>query len=152
MGKNRPTPEVLSLIICDQIITDRVTGKQSLIGMFSRVHARGFPATHAQLCVFVTLTGGHGDTDLLIRLVDSAESRAPIVVGKGSVRFNDPRAVANLVLQFNGLTFPEAGEYRVQLLAQGELLREARLEMVEHQLPKPKKSEPPTDGPRGDEG
>ncbi len=138
MGKNRPTPEVLSLIICDQIITDRVTGKQSLIGMFSRVHARGFPATHAQLCVFVTLTGGHGDTDLLIRLVDSAEARPPIVVGKGSVRFNDPRAVANLVLQFNGLTFPVAGEYRVQLLAHGELLREARLEMVEHQPPKKK--------------
>ncbi len=152
MGKNRPTPEVLSLIICDQIITDRVTGKQSLIGMFSRVHARGFPATHAQLCVFVTLTGGHGETELLIRLVDSAESRAPIVVGKGAVRFQDPRAVANLVLQFNGLTFPAAGEYRVQLLAHGELLREARLEMVQHQTPKPKKEGPTTEELPGDEG
>ncbi len=145
MSNNRPAPEVLSLIICDQIITDRATGKQSLIGMFSRVHARGFPATHAQLCVFVALSGGHGDTDLLIRLVDSAEARAPIVVGKGSVRFNDPRAVANLVLQFHGLTFPKAGEYRVQLLAHGQLLREARLEMVEYQAPKSTKGDPPND-------
>ena len=131
MTSQKPAPDVLSLIVCDQIITDRVTGKQSLIGMFSKVHARGFPATHPQLCVYVALTEGYGSTDIMIRIVDANDARPPIVEGKGQVQFKNPRAIANLALQFHGLVFPQPGEYRVQLHAAGQLLREARLELVQ---------------------
>ena len=143
MPGNRPNPDVLALLVCDQIITDRVTGKQSLIGMFSNVHARGYPATHPQLSVFVALTDGHGETDLVIRIVDSNDSRPPIVEGKGKVVFKDPRTIANLALQFHGLSFPQPGEYRVQLYAGGELLREARLLLTLFQPPS-NRPEPPS--------
>ena len=133
---NLPKPDVLAMLVCDQIITDRLTGKQSLIGMFSRIHAMGFPATHPQLCVFVALTDGHGKTDLSIRVVDSNEARAAIVEGKGSVSFKDPRTIANLFLQFHGLVFPQPGEYRVQLYSDNQLLREARLELIQLSPPK----------------
>ncbi len=130
MVAQKPAPDVLSMIVCDQIITDRMTGKQSLIGMFSRIHARGFPASHPQICVYVTLTEGYGETEFELRIVDANDERPPIVEGKGKVRFQNPRAIANLALQFHGLTFPASGEYRVQLYSAGELLREARLELV----------------------
>jgi len=147
-------PDVVSLLVCDQIITDRVTGKQSLIGMFSRIHAARFPATQPQLCVHVALTEGRGKTPLLIRIVDSEESRPPIVRGEGVVDFKDPRAVANLALQFFGLSFPTPGEYRVQLLSDGTLLREARLQLVQAKRPpkppaspaQPAPPTPPADG------
>ena len=140
MAGQRPTPDVIALLVCDQIITDRLTGKQSLIGMFSKVHAVGFPATHPQLAVFVALTDGHGRTELTIRIVDSNDARPPIVEGRGAVDFKNPRAIANLALQFHGLTFPVAGEYRVQLWSGAELLREARLELVQITPPRPKPS------------
>jgi hypothetical protein len=135
MVAKKPTPDVLSLIVCDQIITDRLTGKQSLIGMFSRVHARGFPTVHPQLCVFVALTEGYGETEFVIRIADANDDRPPIVEGRGKVKFQTPRAIANLALQFHGLTFPAPGEYRVQLYSGGELLREARLELHAMQFP-----------------
>jgi len=135
MTVGKPAPDVLSLIVCDQIITDRLTGKQSLIGMFSKIHARGFPAAHPQICVFVALTEGRGETEFTIRIVDSNEERSPIVEGRGTVKFHDPRAIANLALQFHGLTFPQPGEYRVQLWSAGELLREARLALLHVQVP-----------------
>jgi hypothetical protein len=141
MAGQRPTPDVIALLVCDQIITDRLTGKQSLIGMFSKVHAVGFPATHPQLAVFVALTDGHGRTELTIRIVDSNDARPPIVEGRGGVDFKNPRAIANLALQFHGLTFPAPGEYRVQLWCGSELLREARLELV--QVPPPRPVQPP---------
>ncbi len=143
MAASRPAPDVLSMIVCDQIITDRMTGKQSLIGMFSRIHARGFPASHPHLCVYVALTEGYGETEFTIRIVDANDERPPIVEGKGKVRFQNPRAIANLALQFHGLTFPEPGGYRVQLYSNGELLREARLDMVRVK-PRPQK---PQEGP-----
>jgi len=141
MAVQQPTPDVIALLVCDQIITDRLTGKQSLIGMFSKVHAVGFPATHPQLAVFVALTDGHGRTELTIRIVDSNDARPPIVEGRGGVDFKNPRAIANLALQFHGLTFPAPGEYSVQLWSGSELLREARLELV--QIPPPRPVQPP---------
>ena len=131
MSPDLPPPDVLALIVCDQIITDRITGKQSLIGMFSRIHAAKFPASHPQLSVFVALTDGRGKTEMVIRIVDGNETRPPLVEGKGAVEFKNPRAIANLALQFHGLTFPEPGEYRVQIWSKSTLLREARLELIQ---------------------
>lgn len=125
-----PLPDVLALLVCDQIITDRLTGKQSLIGMFSQVRAMRFPASHPQLCVFVALTEGYGKTELTLRIVDANDERPPIVEGKGHVDFKNPRTIANLALQFHGLTFPSPGEYRVQLYSGNALLREARLDLI----------------------
>ena len=128
-------PDVLSLIICDQIITDRQTGKQSLIGMFTNIHAFKFPVTQPLLSVYVSLTEGRGKTPIMIRISDAGETRKPLVEGRGMVEFKDPRAIANLVLQFHGLRFPEPGEYRVQLYCYEELLREARLTLHQAQPP-----------------
>ena len=128
-------PDVLSLIVCDQIITDRVTGKVSLIGMFAAVHSPRFPVTHPQICVYVALTEGRGKTPIKIRIVDANEARKPIVEGNGVVDFKDPRAIANLALQFHGLRFPEPGQYRVQIWAGSSLLREARLHLLTAKMP-----------------
>lgn len=144
MPGKKPPPDVLSLIVCDQIITDRLTGKQSLIGLFSTVHARKYPAAHPQLCVHVMLTGGRGKTNFVIRIVDADDARPPIVEGRGTVEFKDPRAIANMALQFHGLRFPQPGAYRVQLLSDGELLREARLDLHQVQTRKrPSGQDPP---------
>ncbi len=120
-------PDVLSLLVCDQILIDRLTGKTSLIGMFSTIGASRYPVRHPQLCVFASLTDGRGPTPLELTIVDSEDARPPIVSGTATVEFKDPRAVACLNLHFNGLVFPEPGGYRVQLKCHGELLREARL-------------------------
>jgi hypothetical protein len=93
----------------------------------------------------------------MIRIVDADEARAPIVQGQGYVNFKNPRAIANLSLQFHGLVFPQPGEYRVQLLSQGELLREARLMLMQAKPPPhapPGPGKPPlfTDPPPGGSG
>ncbi len=130
-----PEPDVLSLIVCDQIITDRVTGKVSLIGMFSAIHSPRFPVVHPQTSVYVALTDGHGKTPVTIRIVDANEARKPLVEGKGTVEFKDPRMIANLALQFHGLRFPEPGQYRVQIWSGSSLLREARLILIKAERP-----------------
>ena len=76
------------------------------------------------------MTDGRGKTPVTIRIVDSEEAHPPIVQGEGVVDFKNPRAIANLALQFHGLVFPRPGEYRVQILSGGTLLREARLQLV----------------------
>jgi len=60
---SKPPSKVRSLIVCDPIITDRITGKQSLIGMFNHLDALGAPVAHPQLRVFVALAGRHGQAE-----------------------------------------------------------------------------------------
>ncbi len=144
MAKTVIAPDVLSLAICDQIITDRATGKQSLIGMFSTIHALRFPVNHPQLSVHLSLTDGRGRTPLTICIVDADDERPPIVRGEGIVDFKNPRAIANLSLQFHGLRFPQPGEYRVQILCEGALLREARLHLLQVK-PRLRRRQPPSE-------
>jgi hypothetical protein len=142
MSEYTAVPDVLSLLACDQIITDRLTGKQSLIGIFSTIHSWRFPVMHPHLCVYVALTDGRGKTPLTIRIVDADEARPPVVQGTGIVDFKNPRAIANLALQFQGLTLPEPGEYRIQLLSKDVMLRDSRLMLIK--VPPPKRpGEPP---------
>ncbi|HUU84132.1 MAG TPA: hypothetical protein VM243_11575 [Phycisphaerae bacterium] len=143
MSDFTPIPDVLALLVCDQIITDRISGKQSLIGMFSTIHSARYPVIHPQLAVYVALTDGRGKTPLTIRIVDADESRPPLVQGTGVVEFKNPRVIANLALQFHGLRFPEPGQYRVQLSCKETLLREARLMLVKAKRP-PRPPGPPT--------
>ncbi len=135
MPEFTPVTDVLALIVCDQIITDRITGKQSLIGMFSAIYAPRFPVAHPQLCVYTALTDGRGKTPVTIRLVDGEDARPPLVQGKGIVEFKNPRAIANLALQFHGLVFPAPGDYRVQLSVGDVPLREARLMLIKSTAP-----------------
>ncbi|MFQ5491035.1 MAG: hypothetical protein ACE5GE_09965 [Phycisphaerae bacterium] len=147
MAEYTTVPDILSLIVCDQIITDRLTGKQSLIGMFSTIHSWRFPVMHPNLCVYVALTEGRGKTPLTIRIIDADDARPPVVEGTGVVEFNNPRAIANLALQFQGLTFPQPGEYRVQILCNQAPLRDARLTLVKVDRPKrPPGQTPPVEG------
>lgn len=124
-------PQVLSLLVCDQILIDRLTGKTSLIGLFTNVGATRYPVRHPHLCVFASLTDGRGKTPLELTIIDANEARPPVAAGKAVVEFADPRAIACLNLHFSGLTFPAPGEYRVQLKCNGALLSEARLHFTE---------------------
>ena len=147
MSEYTPVPNVLSLLVCDQIITDRITGKQSLIGIFSTIHAWRFPIIHPQLCVYVALTDGRGKTPLTIRIVDADESRPPVVQGNGAVEFKNPRAIANLALQFQGLRFTDPGEHRIQILCKDTMLRDSRLTVVKvDRPPRPGGPPPPPEG------
>jgi hypothetical protein len=124
------SPTVLSLIVCDQIIVDRMSGKTSLIGMFGHIGAERFPVRHPQLCVFASLTDGRGKAPLRISIVDANDKRPPVVSGQANVEFRDPRAIACLNLHFTGLVFPEADDYRVQVLSDDAILSEARLQLT----------------------
>ena len=120
-------PHVLAMMICDQVIIDARTGKQSLIGSFSVINTPRFPLRYPCMMVYVALTEGHGKTPLQLRLIDSNEEEKPVIDRALHIDFQDPRQVCELHSAFYNLVFPKPGEYRFQLFSQGEPLMERRL-------------------------
>ncbi len=122
-------PYVLSLIICDQVLTQPETGKQAILGCFGSIGAWAFPALHPTMTVFAEMTDGVGEIDLTLKIV-SADSEATLFESKRSVEFQAPLAVVSTRWVVEGLVFPEQGEYRVQLLANHDFLLERRFVVV----------------------
>jgi hypothetical protein len=117
--------QVLALIICDDVIDDRVTNKKSLIGLFNNISARSFPIQHHQMVVYLAMTG-HGEIPIKIEMVhaeDITEETGPILqLEKTDFIFNDPNAVVELVFKLQGIPFPRPGLYQFRVRSDNHLL------------------------------
>ena len=124
-------PYPLAMVVCDAIWRDPSTGKRFLLGAFSAIGAKSFPAVHPLMALYVVVTDGHGKIPLRIRLVDAEEQLDPLAQSEAEVTFEDPRVVLEIDFHMQNITFPKAGEYRFQLYAGDELMMERRIVLAE---------------------
>jgi len=130
-----PPPVLLSVIICDLVIIDRITDKPSIIGAFETISAPKYPARHPRLVFFCQLTNGHGKTRITVKLVDVQQEDKTLFEGTIEQKFRDVREVANLTFDIGGMVFPHSGEYRFQIYAGTEFLGERRIVCRQIKLP-----------------
>jgi hypothetical protein len=125
-----PPPYPLAMVICDAIWRDSGTGKRTILGVFSGLVAKSFPAQHPIMAVYIAATDGHGKVRLALQIVSSGEGDAEeetVFRAEGDVEFVEPRAVVEIDFNIQGLVFPQPGEYRFQLFADDQFLMERRL-------------------------
>jgi len=110
------------MILCDQIIVEESTRKSNLIGVFSNINSKRFPAVHPRMAIYVALTEGEGDYEGCLRFV-FAETEQELFRATGPISLPHPLAVAELHFHTPALPLPKAGKYRLDLLCDGELLK-----------------------------
>lgn len=128
-------PILLSAIICDRVIFDKMSGAPSLIDIVQTINAPQYPLRHGRLVFYCELTNGHGDTNTKIRLIDLNEDEKVIFEQQGQIKFKDVQQVVTLAVNMGGLVFPHPGEYRFQLLTSDQLLGERRIICRKIKLP-----------------
>lgn len=126
-------PILLSSVICDRVIFDRITGMPSLINIIQSINAPKYPIRNV-LVFFCELTNGHGLTQTKIRLIKSQEDKV-LFEQKGKVEFKDVQQIVTLAVNLQGVVFPEPGEYRFQLFTDNQLIGERRIICRKIQLP-----------------
>jgi len=127
------TPSGLAIVVCDQVIEDKLTNKKSLIGIFNSIAHPSYPCRHPGLCVFVSLTEGRGNYQARLRIVHEEDSQ-PVADVTGKIEFQDVNAVVELVFNFLGLEFPEPGLYSIEFYCADALVLERRFHAmkIEH--------------------
>jgi hypothetical protein len=118
-------PEVLAMVLCDQIITDVETNKKSLMGLLDQVETVTLPGLLHELQVYLSLTDGHGSLSLTLACIAEDEGKE-LFRGTADIEFQCPLQVVELQFVFPGARFPRAGEYRFQIFAFGQMLRERK--------------------------
>ncbi|MGD0016104.1 MAG: hypothetical protein ABSC38_01090 [Verrucomicrobiia bacterium] len=136
MNTNKPSPLGIAIVVCDQIIEDKLTNKKSLIGIFNRIAAAKFPCAHPRMAVFVCLTEGRGDYGARLRIVHD-ETGTVVADINGPIQFPDANAVAELNFDLIGLTFPQPGLYSIEFYCDDALVLERRFHVAKLEMPSP---------------
>lgn len=112
-----PTPDLNAMLICDTVITDRDTGKNSVIGIFDRIVAGSFPVRHPSLTVYARIIDAQGEYKFKLELVNLTNNQT---IGGGTtppIEVTDRMVPHDLVFKLHGLTFPADGRYEFRLYA-----------------------------------
>jgi hypothetical protein len=131
---DQPIPSGLAIVVCDQIIEDKLTGKKSLIGIFNQIGTQNFPCRHPQVCVFVSLTEGRGRCGARLRIIHD-ESNHVVAEVKGNIEFSDVHVVVELNFNLVGLVFPEPGTYSIEFYCDDALVLERRFNVIHIEPP-----------------
>ena len=122
-------PTLVSLLICDQVIDDKLSNKKSAIGIFNTIVVPKLPTSINQMALLASVTEITGRAELEIRFVRDADN-VVLFSGKGAVEAPNPLAVVDLLFAMQGLHIPDAGQYAFELLAGGEILGRRRFQVL----------------------
>ncbi len=120
----------MALLICDHVWRDPRSGKHSLLGTFFGLGASSFPLV-TSLSVYFSVTEGRGSLPVRMELIDVDEEREPVFDVEGVFEFQDVRQVVEGTFVFENISFPEPGEYRLNLFIAGEFLMERALHVAD---------------------
>jgi hypothetical protein len=74
-GTMSQRPSAISLMICDQVIFERVTHKPYLLGVFTGLAVDGFPTGPQKLDIFAALTDGHGKVTIRLTVLNWSRTK-----------------------------------------------------------------------------
>jgi hypothetical protein len=144
MEEHRSTaaPTLVSFLICDQVIDDKLSNKKSAIGIFNTILVPKVPAMIHQMAILASVTEIAGRVELEIRLMRDTDN-AVLFSGKGHVEAPNPLAIVDLLFAMQGVKIPAAGQYAFEILSGAELLGRRRFQ-VWVRPPGPPPDAPPT--------
>lgn len=122
-------PSLVSILICDQIIDDKLTNKKSAIGIFNTIVVPKVPTSIQQLAILGSLTEINGRIEMELRLIRDADDEV-LFSGKGAVEAPNPLAVVDLLFSMRGLRIPETGQYAFELWSGSSLLGRRRFQVL----------------------
>jgi len=116
--------DVEAFLLCDAATEQR--GKLNVLGAFDTVFSREVPVVHPACAVAARVRFSkieQGEHSVRIGVIDQdGKEVVPKLEGKVSVRVGDEAgsAAINLVLNFQRIKLPDYGEYRIDLIVDGE--------------------------------
>jgi hypothetical protein len=122
-------PSLVSLLICDQVIDDKLTHKKSAIGIFNTILVPKMPTAIQHMAILAALTEISGRVNLELRLIRDADNEV-LFSGKGAVEAPDPLAVVDLLFALRGVRIPEPGAYAFELLCGAAILGRRRFRVM----------------------
>ena len=106
--------QLLSFLTCDGVHVDPITGKQTILGVFSNLRAAKFPAVHPRMIWFLSITdvpvGKHR-----LKVTMGLAIEEPKVIIDREFESRNPAHRLNLVNDIQKLKFDKPGDYTINI-------------------------------------
>ncbi len=127
--KITPTPNLISFVLCDSVIQDKITGKWSAIGIFDKIYSRKFPVFHANMAIYVRLTDVEGKYNLRIEFVNQNNDKLSIFDGISFEVLKRQKTV-DFGIPLHNLLIPKEGKYNIDLYFNDNIIKGYPLEVI----------------------
>ena len=115
MKENINSAIPLALLVCDTVITDAMTGKKTLVGIFNSIGATKFPHIIPNMSIVASLTNLEGEAEIKIKLI--AGNNDVVFELPAKVPFKNPFETPELIFNFQNFRVNSPGTYELQLIA-----------------------------------
>ncbi len=115
-------PKVNALLICDQVIVDKYTGKKTLVGIFENINAKKYPVQHPSISVYASLTDAQGPYRIKVAIQDLQTGNELGEALIPEIHLNDRLATNEIIMNLQGLRFDHEGKYALNFSANDELI------------------------------
>lgn len=114
-------PTLLTWLTCDGVHIDPVTGKQTILGVFSAIRAQQFPLKHPFMVWFMTLSNCEpGEHKVKISMGLDPNKATPVI--ERTFNAQTPLQNINLINQISDLTITEPGDYSIVVEIDGDII------------------------------
>lgn len=108
------------VILCDNAFLAQETNSLNIIGIFSRISTKGFPATHPKLMVATNMNGDPGEYDQSI-IIKNKTTNEEVAKVSGRLIIRTPKQKAQFLASFFNVVFKTPGEYEIEVYIDDEL-------------------------------
>lgn len=122
-------PLGVAMIVCDRVITEEGTQNKTIVSTFNQITAKRYPCFYSRLAVYVALTNGSGEKKVNLRFRNNSGDEPLFEMG-GTVKFESPNSVVELIFNVRNLSLPEPGLYTFEIFADGEYIFEVKFNAV----------------------
>jgi hypothetical protein len=123
------SPVLQALLLCDQVYTDRFTGKRILAGVFDKLQSDTFPAKlERSTFAFISIREVQGEVPLALRFHSLEHGTDWIDIGFTLTNHNPLHSV-ELVIEIPQFPMPFPGKYLFQLLHEDVEFGSIRIEV-----------------------
>lgn len=121
-------PEIISFLIADMVIQEKITNKWSAIGIFDRIRAASFPYVHPGLALYIRLADAEGDYNIRVEFCDDNDKILAVFEGI-TLSIHSRLHHPDLGIKTANLLIPKSGKYYFKLYFNGIFAKDFQLDV-----------------------
>ena len=123
-------PVVRAILLADEVYQDTRTRKFIIAGTFDQIQMAEFPGTHPGTALYLNLGDFHGPHEFLVRLVRLEDGFEVWSSGDMEIDQEDRAKHAEFHIPLPPTDFDRAGPYAIEVVWDGKLLGECRIQVT----------------------
>jgi hypothetical protein len=105
-------PVFLGLLAADKVITEEGNRKKTIVGTFTNLHTKTFPAVFPPWAIYASVTNISGEHSFSVNVANPTTEMVVFSAG-GTLNVKEPKAVVELAIPVAAARFPEEGTYTI---------------------------------------